>query len=123
MARILIIEDDASIRANLCRLLGFQGHEVVEAENGLLGIEAVRRERPDLILCDVLMPGLDGFAVLATLRAEPAIARTPFAFLTASAEPDDKRLGMEQGADAYITKPFQVERLAGIINELLARSR
>lgn len=123
MARILIIEDDAPIRANLCRLLGLQGHEVIEAEDGLAGVNTARSGRPDLIVCDVLMPGLDGFSVLSRLRGEPATARVPFVFLSASAEPDDKRLGLAQGADAYLTKPFKAEQLAAIISELLARSR
>lgn len=121
MARVLIIEDDASIRANLCRLLGLQGHEVAEAGDGQSGIASARRMQPDLILCDIVMPGLDGFAVLQALRADPATARIPFVFLTASAEPGDRHLGIEQGADAYVTKPFQMERLTAIISELLAR--
>jgi len=123
MARILIIEDDAPIRANLRRLLGLQGHEVIEAEDGAAGVDTARRRRPDLIVCDVLMPGFDGFAVLSKLRIEPATVHVPFVFLSASAEPDHKRLGLQQGADAYLTKPFQVEQLFAIIDELLARSR
>lgn len=123
MARILIIEDDAPIRANLRRLLSFQGHEVLEAEDGLAGVDTALSRRPHLIVCDVLMPGLDGFAVLSKLRAEPAISGVPFVFLSASAELDDKRLGLEQGADAYLTKPFHAEELFAVISELLARSR
>lgn len=77
MARILVIEDEAPIRANLLRFLGLEGHELFEAENGQVGLDMARKLRPDLILCDMMMPVLDGVEVLDGLRADPSIARTP----------------------------------------------
>ncbi|MCZ7565248.1 MAG: response regulator [Burkholderiales bacterium] len=117
MARILIIEDEPEIRANLQRFLRLEGYEAIEAGDGRQGLAAARAERPDLILCDVRMPELDGFEVLAALRADPATAAIPFAFLTASADRDLRKLGLDLGAHDYLTKPFDL----GALRELIAR--
>ncbi len=118
--RILVIDDEASIRANVLRVLRMEGYETREAVNGALGLAAARAERPDLILCDVMMPEMDGFAVLTALRADPATASVPFIFLTASVEMDDKRFGASLGADGYLTKPFNLAELVALIRANLA---
>ena len=115
MATILIIEDEATIRSNLQRFLILLGHHAIEADNGLTGLELARQHRPDLILCDVMMPKLDGFGVVRALRDDPSVSATPFVFLTASVERDDQRFGIELGADDYVTKPFNLGELAQAI--------
>jgi DNA-binding response OmpR family regulator len=120
VSRILIIEDEDAIRANLRRFLQMEGHEVVEAADGRAGVEAARERLPDLIICDLMMPELDGFEVLKEVRADPATRRTAFCFLTASAEKDTRHTGLAQGADAYVTKPFELEEMRAVIARLLA---
>src|SRR5262245_55344691 len=105
MKKILVIEDEPEMRRNITALLRFHDYETIAAENGRVGVEAARRENPDLILCDVMMPELDGYHVLQTLQADASLARTPFIFLTAKGEKDDLRSGMNLGADDYLTKP------------------
>jgi CheY-like chemotaxis protein len=117
MARILVIEDEAPIRANLLRFLMLEGHELFEAENGQVGLELARKLRPDLILCDMMMPVLDGLGVLEGLRADPAIAQTPFILLTAAASREQIEQGLTHGASAYVTKPF----ILGDVRSLIAR--
>ena len=99
MKTILVIEDEPEMRRNIAALLRFQDYKPIAAENGRAGVEAARREKPDLILCDVMMPELDGYGVLKTLQADPALSRIPFIFLTAKGEKDDLRSGMDLGAD------------------------
>lgn len=123
MARILVIEDEAPIRANLLRFLGLEGHELFEAENGQVGLEMARKLRPDLILCDMMMPVLDGVEVLDGLRADPSIARTPFIFLTAGASREQVERGLQHGASAYVTKPFIMGDVRGLIARHLAAKR
>jgi diguanylate cyclase (GGDEF)-like protein len=106
MPRILVIEDEPSVRATLVEFLRTDGFDVLAAENGLLGVTLARTYLPDLIVCDVMMPGLDGYGVLTTLRETPATASIPFIFLTGRAERADIRRGMNIGADDYLTKPF-----------------
>lgn len=123
MNRVLIIEDDAVARRQLGQVFRFEAFEVVEAESGQAGIAAARNEPPDLVVCDIMMPGTDGFGVLQTLRNQPATALTPFIFLTAKAGGQDVREGMSQGADDYITKPFDPEALIASARQRLARRR
>ena len=111
MAKILIIEDEAPIRDNLVRFLRLEGYTALTAENGRLGLEIARLELPDLILCDVMMPEMNGIAVLDALRHDPAIEHTPFIFLTAGAEREDMQAGLTHGADNYVTKPFNLREL------------
>jgi CheY-like chemotaxis protein len=117
---ILVIEDEAPIRANLLRFLALEGYRTVEAENGRIGLERARAERPDLILCDVMMPEMDGFAVIAAVREDPNLSSVPFIFLTASAEKEALAAGLSLGASDYVTKPFQIGELAALVRRRLA---
>lgn len=119
MAKILLIEDEAPIRANLRRFLTLEGYQVVEASNGSEGLAAISVQHPDLILCDVMMPELDGFGLLGRLRSDPATAAIPFVFVTASAEKGDLERGRELGADEYVTKPFNLPELLALVKRRL----
>lgn len=115
MKKILVIEDNLEVRENLCEILELDSYEVVSAENGKMGVEMAIEQQPDLILCDVMMPLLDGFGVLKILNKNPQVNHIPLIFLTAKAEKDDMRKGMGLGAEDYITKPFDdVELLEAI---------
>ena len=105
MKKILVIEDEPEMRRNITTLLRYYDYEPIAAENGHAGVAAARRERPDLILCDVMMPELNGYSVLQALQMDVDLARIPFVFLTAKGEKDDLRSGMNLGADDYLTKP------------------
>jgi DNA-binding NarL/FixJ family response regulator len=122
MKKILIIEDEPEMRRNITSLLRFYGYDPVAAENGRAGIEVARREKPDLILCDVMMPELDGYGVLSAMQLDAALARIPFIFLTAKGEKDDLRSGMNLGADDYLTKPVVNADLVRAIESRLRRS-
>lgn len=122
MKTILVIEDEPEMRRNITTLLRFKGYKPVAAENGRVGVDAARRERPDLILCDVMMPELDGYGVLRTLQADPDLSFTPFIFLTAKGEKEDLRSGMNLGADDYLTKPVGNEDLVNAIETRLQRA-
>jgi len=122
MKRILVIEDEPEMRRNITALLRFHDYEPIAAENGREGIVAARRENPALILCDVMMPELDGYGVLQILQADPALARIPFIFLTAKGEKDDLRSGMNLGADDYLTKPVPNAELIRAVETRLRRS-
>ncbi|TNE59281.1 MAG: response regulator [Bacteroidetes bacterium] len=106
MKKILIIEDNTEVRENLSEILSLSGYQTITAENGKVGIEKALSHPPDLVLCDVMMPELDGFGVLHILSNQASTADIPFIFLTAKAEKDDFRKGMSLGADDYIVKPF-----------------
>ena len=118
--RILVIEDEPAVRDNVLRFLELEGYQTAFAKDGLEGVASALRAPPDLILCDLNMPGLDGFGVLARLRAEPATAAVPFVFLTASAQIEDAVTGYKLGASEYVTKPFNFAVLASIIEQRLA---
>lgn len=112
---ILIIEDNTEVRENLAEILELSNFQVTVAENGRIGVQKALLDPPDLILCDVMMPELDGFGVLHILSKKPATSGIPFIFLTAKTEKTDFRKGMNLGADDYITKPFDdVELLDAI---------
>ena len=111
MTKILVIEDDESVRENLVELLSEEQFETMGAENGLTGVELARQNSPDLILCDVMMPKLDGLGVLKQLRSNAHTARIPFIFLTAKTAKEDWRTGMELGADDYLIKPCTKDEL------------
>lgn len=120
MAKILVIEDEELVRANLIDLLELENFEVYAADNGKDGIQLAQSYRPDLILCDVAMPEVDGYGVLAALRQNPTTAGIPLIFLTARATSADFRQGMRLGADDYLTKPFsQTELLEAIATRLV----
>ncbi len=122
MKKILVIEDEPEMRRNIAALLRYHHYEPLAAENGRAGIEAVRLKNPDLILCDVMMPELDGYGVLQALQADPFLARIPFIFLTAKGEKEDLRSGMDLGADDYLTKPVPSVDLIRAIETRLRRS-
>jgi signal transduction histidine kinase len=115
MAKILVIEDEAGIRNNLLELLEENDFEVIEAEDGSVGIKLATEQLPDLILCDVMMPQLDGYGVLTALRSNPATQTIPFIFLTAKAGKEALRQGMNLGSDDYLTKPFTAKELLSAI--------
>ncbi len=121
MHRILIIEDDPVIRTQVAQVLRFEGFDPVEAANGKLGVAVAISAVPDLIVCDIMMPELDGFGVLQALRDEPRTAMIPFIFLTALVESEKRRHGMEEGADDYITKPYTARALVGSVRRRLAK--
>lgn len=123
MDKILVIEDNADVRENLAEILELSGYEVITAENGKRGVAAAISEVPDMILCDIMMPELDGFGVLRILSKTPTVAQIPFVFLTAKAEKDDFRRGMGLGADDYITKPFDDVELLDAIEMRLKKSK
>jgi CheY-like chemotaxis protein len=106
MVKILVIEDELEIRSNLLELLELEGYSVISADNGTTGLLGAIEHIPDLIICDVMMPELDGHDVLQALRQEPKTVGIPFIFLTALANKEDIRKGMVLGADDYLTKPF-----------------
>jgi CRP/FNR family transcriptional regulator, polysaccharide utilization system transcription regulator len=106
MKKILLIEDNQEIRENTAEILTLANYEVVEAENGKIGVEMAKNEQPDLIICDIMMPVLDGYGVLHMLSKNPATSGIPFIFLTAKSEKEDFRKGMKMGADDYLIKPF-----------------
>jgi DNA-binding NarL/FixJ family response regulator len=120
--RILIIEDQASMRRNLALMLKLEGYETITAENGRVGIELARQQHPDLILCDVMMPEMDGYAVVQALREDGNFANTPFIFLTAKCDRNDVRIGMNFGADDYLSKPVVRDELLATVQTRLARS-
>ncbi|HEY9599292.1 MAG TPA: response regulator, partial [Cyanophyceae cyanobacterium] len=106
MNKILVIEDERSIRLNLLKLLTVEGFQAIAAENGSSGVAMAQVEQPDLIICDIMMPGIDGYEVLKRLQQNPTTSTIPFIFLTAKTERSEWRKGMKLGADDYLTKPF-----------------
>jgi two-component system, NtrC family, response regulator AtoC len=121
-ARILVIEDDPIIRGNAVELLSEEGFEVSAAENGTLGIALAKARAPELVLCDIMLPGADGYAVLRAMRDSDQTAHVPFIFLTAKADRADIRAGMNLGADDYITKPFTLDELLESVRTRLRRA-
>jgi CRP-like cAMP-binding protein len=123
MTRILIIEDDQDIRENLAEILELSNYEAIQAKNGKEGVALAKSSDPDLILCDVMMPELDGFGVLKIINQDPRLLHVPFLFLTAKTEKADFRKGMGLGADDYITKPFDDVELLESIQIRLEKSK
>ncbi len=123
MNRVLIVEDDAVARRQLAQLFQFEDFEVTEAESGEAAVASASTAAPDLVICDIMMPGMDGFGVLEALRGRNQTALTPFIFLTAKAGGKDVRQGMNQGADDYITKPFDPDSLLASARQRLSRRR
>ena len=123
MARVLVIDDEGPIRL-LCRVnLEAAGMEVREADDGPSGVEAARSEHPDVILLDVMMPGMDGWEVFGELLKDEETATIPVVFLTARAELRDQARGLELGGVDYVTKPFDPLGLAPLVEDLLARAQ
>ena len=116
MKRVLIIEDNDSLRKDVYEALSFEGYEVIQAENGRIGVGFAYNRHPDIILCDIMMPDMDGYWVLAELRQHQYASLIPFIFITSLADRTNVRNGMELGADDYITKPFTIKELINAIN-------
>jgi CheY-like chemotaxis protein len=123
MATLLVIEDEAPLRANLVRILSAEGYRVIAAADGDEGIRRVREARPDLVICDILMPLVDGFGVLASLRSRPETAAIPFIFLTASADKENLARGLRSGANDYVTKPFKIADLLAAVKRRLPAAK
>lgn len=122
MKKILLIEDNPDVRENTAEILQLAQYEVITAENGKEGVEIAQKELPDLIICDIMMPELNGHGVLFMLSKNRETANIPFIFLTAKAERSDVRKGMDMGADDYITKPFDDVELLNAINARLKKN-
>lgn len=121
MQKILVIEDESDLREILVEILDLEGFEAIAAENGKVGVRVAQAVLPDLIICDVMMPELDGYGVLSQLRQIPTTAMIPFIFLTAKGTAEDFRMGMRLGADDYLTKPFRHSELIDAITTRLMR--
>lgn len=122
MKTILVIEDNEDIRENVSEILTLSDYNVLAAANGKEGIEMARKNMPDLIICDIMMPGVDGYGVLHVLNKEPQTQNIPFIFLTSKSERSDFRAAMEMGADDYITKPFAGNELLNAIESRLKKN-
>ncbi|MFP4527183.1 MAG: response regulator [Candidatus Kapaibacterium sp.] len=121
MASILVIEDEPEILDSIADLLELENHTVFTANHGLSGVELAKKHTPDLIICDIMMPGINGYQVLERLREHPSTFATPFIFLTALAEKPNMRHGMELGADDYITKPYRDEEILNAVESRLKK--
>ncbi len=119
--KILIIEDNHQVRENISEILESEGYEMYQAEGGHSGIDISKRVQPDLIICDIMMPEMDGFEVLENMRKNVLTSNIPFIFLTAKDTREDLRKGMQLGADDYISKPFTIEEILNAVNTRLER--
>jgi len=123
MTTILLIEDHAPLRENLRDLLSLAGYQVLAAESGLEGLQLASQHNPALVLCDIMMPGMDGYAVLERLRSGQGTKAVPFIFLTAKGTMPDIRAGMNLGADDYLPKPVSRDDLLKAVGIRLARAK
>lgn len=121
MSSILVIDDDIGSRLFAEKILTLEGFDVRTASHGESGISQLRERKPDLVLCDIMMPGMDGFSVLESLKRDSSTADIPFIFVTAMAGREDQRRGMCEGADDYLTKPFTAEELVAAVVSRLYR--
>lgn len=121
MCDIIIIEDDLQLLRNMVLILQMEGYSTRAATDGASGLELVREKRPGLVLCDIMMPKMDGHSVLAAMNTDPLLADIPFIFVTALDERRDIRSGMSAGADDYLTKPFSSEELLAAVSSRLKR--
>jgi CheY-like chemotaxis protein/CRP-like cAMP-binding protein len=121
MKKILLIEDDVTVRENTAELLELSNYEVVTAPDGKKGVDKAKEEIPDIIVCDIMMPELDGYDVLTRLSEDSETRGIPFIFLSAKTEHKDVRRGMDLGADDYLTKPFEEDDLLSAIESRLAK--
>jgi len=122
MVKVLLIEDNEEVRENTSEILELANYDVEIAENGKIGVEKAYAFKPDIIVCDIMMPELDGYGVLHILSKSPATASIPFIFLSAKAEKSDMRKGMNLGADDYLTKPFEETELLDAIETRMKKS-
>lgn len=121
MKKILVIEDNQMLRENTAELLELNDYCVVTATNGKEGVELALEHQPDLVICDIMMPELDGFGVLQCLQGHASLCQVPFIFLTAKTEKVEIQTGLARGADEYIPKPFDDTDLLGAVERLLTK--
>ncbi|MEY3405786.1 MAG: response regulator [Cyclobacteriaceae bacterium] len=119
MKKILVIEDDANIRESLVELLEMKSYTLLSADNGTDGLKLAQEQIPDLILCDVMMPGMNGYEVVEAIRKDSRLAKLPFIFLSAKAMDSDVEYGKNLGANSYLTKPFRAQDLFSVVDDLL----
>jgi CheY-like chemotaxis protein len=119
MKTILLIEDNPNIRENTCELLELEGYQVIASMDGKAGIITAKETKPDIILCDIMMPEADGYEVLTELKNDPGTANIPFIFLTASVEKKEIERAYDMGANGYIRKPFEASELYDTITRCL----
>jgi CheY-like chemotaxis protein len=123
MKKILVIEDEVQTREIFLECLEAEGFDAIGAENGLVGVQWAKEQLPDLVICDIIMPELDGYGVLTTLRHDPVTAIIPFIFLTAKTAEAERRYGIELGAKDYLTKPCTAEDLLRAITKVCDLTR
>lgn len=119
MAKIVIIEDDPGIRENIKEVLEYEDFEVFDASGGRAGIELARSIVPDLIICDIQMPGITGINVAQEIKSSPSLQHIPLLFISAAASPHDIQLGLSVGADVYLTKPCPLSELVAAVRQIL----
>ena len=123
MKKVLVIEDNQDVRENIADIIELENYKVITAENGKIGVEKAFQNVPDIIICDIMMPELDGYDVFKHLSVNPKMASVPFVFLTAKAEKEDMRKGMNLGADDYLTKPFSTRDILKRVQEMMNEER
>ncbi len=122
MRKVLLIEDDVSLRENTAEILELSGYEMVTAPNGKIGVEKAKTHLPDIIICDIMMPEMDGYGVLRALSNNETTRHIPFIFLSAKTEHSEIRKGMDLGADDYLTKPYEEQELLSALESRLAKA-
>jgi CheY-like chemotaxis protein len=122
MKTILAIEDERDVRENLQEILELEGFDVLTAENGKIGLQLAIKQKPDLIICDVMMPELDGYGVISALRQNPIVIEIPFIFLSAKSTNEDREKGISLGANDYLTKPFTPKDICKAIESMQIKS-
>ena len=118
MKTVLIIEDNEEMRENTCEYLELSGYHVIASENGTAGLAAAASSRPDVILCDIVMPGVNGYEVIKQLKDNPSTSSIPFIYLTANGEKKDISIALKMGADGFIRKPFLMNELISEISKV-----
>jgi CheY-like chemotaxis protein len=121
MKTALIIEDNLEIRENTTEILELAGYKVITAHNGKEGIVEAEEKLPDVILCDIMMPELDGYGVIKQMKKNPVTAKIPFIYVTASTEKSEIKVALDMGADGYVRKPFDVSELLNAINTAIKK--
>ena len=118
MTTILVIEDEHDVRENLQEILEMEDFNVLTAENGKIGLQMAIEQQPNLIICDVMMPELDGYGVITSLRKNPITVSTPFIFLSAKSTDEDRQKGLQLGANEYLTKPFTPKDICNALDTM-----
>jgi CheY-like chemotaxis protein len=119
MQKIIVIEDEPQMLRNMLTILELEGYDALGAENGERGLAAIQEHQPGLVFCDIMMPGLDGYAVLRQIRAQPSTSMIPLIFLTARGEKHDMQTGLAMGAEGYLTKPVVLDDLLSVVRKHL----